>query len=123
MRGKNTISLYNDVLEKKDQIIYSGDGVSVIVKKDSKLELSYLFRNVWVKGLLKDNIIDLKINKNHLQTCGLLCLDDEKEELCDLLASSGVVRVTNYDMSRMINGEAHDGVYQLLEYSRMVEFD
>lgn len=125
MRGKNTIKLYNEMLENRSgQTILNADGVSVIMKEDSELELSYLFRNVWIKGLPHEQIIGtLKKHKNHLQTCGLLCAHDEKQELAELLAKAGVVRITGSDMSRVVAGEAHDGTYPLREYSRIVEVD
>lgn len=125
MRGRNTIRLYTDVLEKKqDMQIFNEDGVSVVIKDDSELELSYMFRNVWVKALPHEEIIqNLKKHKNHLQTCGLLCGEKERGELASLLAKAGVVRITGADMSRMVAGEAHDGTYPLQEYSRIVEMD
>lgn len=124
MRGKNTIRLYKDSLENNlQQKIYHEEGVSVLVKYDSELELSYLFRNVWVKKLPHEDMLRvLKKHKNHLQTCGLLCGEMQKEALTDLLARAGVVRITDGNMSRTIAGEAHDGVYPLREYSRVVEF-
>lgn len=124
MRGRNTIRLYKDMIEKdkQDQIL-SGEGVSVIVKSDRELELSYLFRNVWVKALPRTEIIQrLKIHKNHLQTCGLFCSEKDRVELVKLFATAGVVRITGADMSRTIPGEAHDGTYALREYTRVVEY-
>ncbi len=123
MRGRNTIRLYKESLEsKKDKKILSADGVSVMIQEDSELELSYLFRNVWVKALPRTQIIPkLKKHKKHLQTCGLLCPDAEKEEHADLLARAGIVRITDGNMSRTVSGEAHDGTYPLREYSRIVE--
>ncbi len=124
MCGKNTIRIYNEQLENPKKKIYTADGVSVFVEEDSELALSMLFRNVWIKRLKKEDIIsNLKQHKNHLQTCGLLCNKEEKEYLSHLLASAGVVRITNGDMDRMFAGEAHDGVYPLQEYSRIVEVD
>ena len=125
MRGKNTIRLYNDLLEQTDEKkILQKDGVSVVIKKDKELELSYLFRNVWIKGLPKEEIICvLKKHKNHLQTCGLICSEEEKEVLTGLLAKAGIVRITGPNMSRTLSGEAHDGTYPLKEYSRVVEID
>lgn len=124
MCGKNTIRIYNERLENPNKKILNEDGISVFIEEDSDLCLSMLFRNVWIKRLKRDKIIiNLKKHKNHLQTCGLLCDESEKEELSHLLASAGVVRITNGDMARMIAGEAHDGVYPLQEYSRIVEVD
>lgn len=124
MRGKNAIRLYTDELEEKDEYVLKKEGVSVVIKKDSELEISYLFRNIWIKPLKKEKIcITLKKYKNHLQTCGLLCKKEERNELAELLAKAGVVRITGSHMSRMASGEAHDGVYPLREYSRIVEID
>ncbi len=124
MRGKNTIRLYKDMLEPaRGRHIWNEDGVSVVVKPDSELELSYLFRNVWIKALPREQIVStLKKHKNHLQTCGLLCADKERSELADVLARAGVVRITDSDMSRTVAGEAHDGTYPLREYCRVVEW-
>lgn len=124
MRGKNTLRLYTDKLENNNYKILSNEGISVVIKYDQELELSYLFRNVWIKALPHENIIyQLKPHKNHLQTCGLFCDESEKEFLSSLLASAGIIRITKGDMSRMIAGEAHDGRYPLIEYSRIVEID
>lgn len=125
MRGKNTIQHYYEKLEMHltDKKIWSENGISVITSDDQKLELSMMFRNVWVKGLKKDDIIrTLKPYKNHLQTVGLMCQKDEINVLVDKFAQAGLVRITKPgDMSRMIVGEAHDGMYALREYTRVVE--
>lgn len=125
MRGRNTIRLCKDMLEKDaNRRILSAEGVSVVIKQDRELELSYLFRNVWVKALPREQIISqLKKHKNHLQTCGLLCGEEERKDLNELLARAGVVRITDSHMSRTIPGEAHDGTYPLREYSRVVEME
>lgn len=125
MRGKNTIEIYNEKLEQHltGHTIYDAHGMSVIVSNDHQLELSMLFRNVWVKPLPRDLIIEnVKPHKNHLQTAGLLCGNQDKEELSLKLAKAGIMRVTKPgEMSRMIMGEAHDGKYALREYSRIIE--
>ncbi len=125
MRGRNTIRLYSDSLEADNtDIIHNAGGVSVVVKPDKELELSYLFRNVWVKALPHQELIrTLKKHKNHLQTCGLLCDESQREELAELLVRAGLVRITGSDMSRTVAGEAHDGSYPLRKYSRIVEID
>lgn len=124
MRGRNTIRLYKDMLEKDNQDrILNAEGVSVIIKPDKELELSYLFRNVWIKALPRTEfILSLKKHKNHLQTCGLFCDEKDREELVTLLAKAGIVRITGANMSRTIPGEAHDGTYPLREYTRIVEY-
>lgn len=87
------------------------------------MELSYLFRNVWIKALPRTEIfLSLKKYKNHLQTCGVFCAEKDREELVTLLAKAGIVRITGANMSRTIPGEAHDGTYPLREYTRIVEY-
>ena len=126
MRAKNAISIYNERLEQHatKNVIMSADGVSVICTDDNELTLSYLYRNVWVKRLAHDKIVQtLKSHKNHLQTAAVLCPDSEKRaEICKRLANAGIVRITSGgNMSRTVVGEAHDGRYPLREYSRIVE--
>lgn len=125
MRAKNAISLYNEQLEQNEtgsEILRSG-GVSVILREDSDLTLSYLYRNIWIKRLPLERIGTLKRYKNHLQTAAVLTTDRSKrKEICERLARIGVVRITSAgEMSRTISGEAHDGAYALREYSRIVE--
>lgn len=126
MRAKNSINIYNERLERHvtNNDIFSQDGVSVICTDDSTLTLSYMYRSVWVKRLPHNDIIKtLKPHKNHLQTAGLLCVDNEKRKmLSQTLILAGITRVTNgEDMSRTVCGEAHDGCYALREYSRIAE--
>ncbi len=124
MRGRNTVNLYCDKLENKYPLILQDGGVSVIVKDDSELELSYTFRSVWIKSLPHTNIVKtLKKQKGYLQTCGLLCDKNEKQDLCNLLINAGVVRITEGDLSRTFFGETHDGTYPLREYTKVVEID
>ncbi len=122
MRGRNTVNLLCDRIEGTHVRIYSADGVSVTVDADRELQLSLTFRNVWVKALPRREIVAaLKNQKGYLQTCGLLCAEEERGELADLLVRAGVVRVTRGDLSRTVFGEAHDGTYPLREYTRIVE--
>ena len=124
MRGRNSVQLYSDRLENRYPLILSEDGVSVVVKEDCELELSYTFRNVWVKALPQGQIVAaLKKQKGYLQTCGLLCDTSEKQLLAERLVAAGVVRVTGGDLSRTFFGEAHDGTYPLREYTRIIEID
>lgn len=123
MRGKNMIQIYNERLENPNKKILCKDGISIFLEDDAELTLSMMFRNVWIKRLPRKNILTLKKHKNHLQTCALLCGEQDVEELSRILATAGVVRITKGDMARMYNGEAHDGVYPLQEYTRIVEVD
>lgn len=127
IRGKLSITLYNEELENHDgeKLILKGNGVSVIVMKDSNLELSYMFRNCWVKPLPRTEIVkSLKGSKGHLQTVGLICKKEEREELAKEFCKAGVTRITHAGtMSDTLPGEAHDGEYPLRRYCKIVEYE
>ena len=124
MRAKNAINIYNERLEG-ESTIFDADGISVIVRPGSDLQLSYMYRSVWVKKLPMDKIYTLHDNKNYLQTASVLTTDaGKKRQINDKLAYAGLVRITGPGtMSRMVPGEAHDGTYALREYSGIVETD
>ncbi len=127
VRGKISLSLYNEELESKDtgKKVLRGKGVSVIVAPDDKLELSYMFKNCWVKPLPRTHIIKaLKGYKGHLQTVGLLCEEDDRNKLTDLFVKAGVTHVTKAGrMSHTAPGAAHDGEYPLRRYVRVVDVE
>ena len=123
MAGKNTINLYVDKMEDPSLYVLNSDGVSVVYKEDSELELSYMFRNVWIKRLPRNKIMTLHKNKSYLQSVALLCQDSDREFLSTFLAQAGVTRITGPNSSRLFLGESHDGLYPLREYSRVVEID
>lgn len=101
---------------------FQGEGCSLIAREDSDLELSYLFGNCLVKRLPRARLFDvLRAAKGYLQTAGLICSPDRRDSLTDLLARSGVVRITTAGhMSQAFCGEAHDGEYPLRRYVRIV---
>ena len=123
MKAKNSLMLYNDELEGNLNNIYKDSGVSIVVKEDNKLGLSYLFQNIWIKALKKEDIVNvLKPNKNLLQTVSINKNIKDKEDIVSLLAKAGAVRITALgDNSRMLAGESHDGEYALRRYIRIVE--
>lgn len=125
IRGKISISLYNEELEAatSHKKVLRGNGVSVILANDHKLELSYMYRNCWVKPLPRRDIIKaLKPYRGHLQTAALLCRGEDKSYLAQQLLKSGVIRITDAErMSAMVTGGTHDGEYPLRRYSRIVE--
>ena len=125
LRARAALQLRTEELEAhaSGRRILRGGGVSVTVAPDSRLELSWLGGNCWVKPLpRRDLLAALKGQKGYLQTAGLLCAPEEREELTALLARAGLVRITEAgEMSRTLPGEAHDGDYPLRAYSRIVE--
>lgn len=127
VRGKVSISLYNEELEStySGRKVLRGNGVSVIVASDSELELSFMYKNCWVKPLPKEKIVKaLKGKKGYLQTVGLICAEEERKELADLFIKAGVTHVARpKNMSWMLPGGTHDGEYPLRRYSRIIEVE
>ena len=127
IRGKTSISLYNEELESETshREILKGKGASIILSYHAVPELSYMFRNCWIKPLPRTNIVSaLKPSKGYLQTVGLLCSESDRLSLSDKLIKAGVVRITyGSDMSRTIPGEAHDGKYALRRYCKVAEIE
>lgn len=126
MQAQLTLLLYNKDLEAatKETRIFRGRHCSLIATKDRKLEVSFTHGNCWVKPLPRKNIIgNLHRYKGYLQTVGLLCAPSEREALSEQLCRAGATRITYPgEMSRMLCGEAHDGEYPLMRYSKIVEY-
>ncbi len=101
---------------------YKGKGCRLIIK-DGGLELSPMLCSVLVKKLPRKDIVSvLRRSKGFLQTAGLICPENERAELSDILCRSGVTRITRpKDMSAYFYGEAHDGEYPLRRYTRIVD--
>lgn len=127
MKSKNALQLYNDKLEQHTtkKKIWQQDGISVTTSDDSLLELSMLFRSIWIKMLPKENIIkQLKPHKNHLQTIGLMTSDKTYQAYANMLINAGATRITKgINMSAMITGESHDGSFPLRLYTKVVEIE
>ena len=123
LRARAALQVYSMELEETGPRVLRSGGVSVVIAPDSRLELSPLAGNCWVKPLPRERIpAALGGKRGYLQTAGLLCPPEERAALGDLLARAGVVRVTEPgEMSRTVPGEAHDGTYPLRAYSRVVE--
>ena len=123
MKAKNSVLLYNEKLEGNEKNIYNDGGISIIVKEDNNLELSYLYQNLWIKALKKEDIIKiLKPYKNLLQTVSVNKDISNKDNIFQSLATAGVIRIVPLgENSRMISGESHDGEYALRRYIRIVE--
>ncbi len=102
--------------------VYRGECSSLLAYEDSLLETAIPYGNCWVKRLPRQTLIRaLRPHKSHLQTAGLLCDEEEKQQLTELLWKAGVTRVTQgKNMSRTYIGAAHDGEYGLRRYTRVV---
>lgn len=102
--------------------IWQGRGCSLTACTDNALELSDMFGNVLVKPLPRRELLPvLRRAKGYLQTAGLICKEERREELVRLLISSGVNRILPPGkMSGTFPGESHDGEYPLQRYTRIV---
>lgn len=122
-----TLRLYTQTLEGHaghfSRRIFRGRGCSIILCEEGSPELSPQFGNVLVKPLPRQRLLPaLRQKKSFLQTAGLLCGDDEREELTQLLFRAGIIRVTGPgSMSHTTALDAHDGEYPLIRYTRIVE--
>lgn len=127
-RAHNTLIKHTELLEsilgeKSLPRVFKGkSGCSLTVKTDSELELSDMMCNVLVKPLPRREMIPvLRRKKQYLQTAGLICADQDRTVLSDILARAGVTRITTAGaMSDYFPGEAHDGEYPLRRYTRIV---
>lgn len=121
---KRRVRLYEDFLDGKsaEQTVFYGDNVSVTAAFDSELVLSYMFGNVFVKPLPRKNLMQvLRNKKEYLQTAGLICAPEDRASLTNTILRAGAVRVTRAgSMSDTFDGEAHDGEFPLLRYTRTV---
>ena len=118
-----TLELYHKEIEAKrtGMRIFKGESCSITASPDSSLETSIMYRNIWVKPLKRDKILTLRRYKNYLQTAALLCNGQEYEELAGKLVQAGLVKVSDgFEMSNYAAGEAHDGVFALRGYLRVV---
>lgn len=126
MQSKNAVELYYEELvkDKTKKRIWKKDGISVVTTNDHNLELSLLFRNVWIKMLQNKDIIKaIKPYKSHLQSSSILAPIEKYDGYLDKLMKAGLVRIKKpSEMSEVILGESHDGMYPLRLYSRVIEF-
>ena len=131
VRARDTLISYTQRLksylgeEEKQENVLRGRSCSLILSADPKLELSPMMCNVLVKPLPKAEIGKvLYANRYYLQTAGLICPEEERSALTELLIRSGIIRVTRAaDMSSYFPGECHDGEYALSRYMRIVNIE
>jgi hypothetical protein len=123
IQAEITLQDYNRQIENKtpDIRVYRGQNCSITAQPDSKLEPSIMYRNIWVKPLKSENIINLRPYKSYLQTAALICTEQEHPKLAEKLLQAGVVKISDgYEMSNYSFGEAHDGVFPLRCYTKLV---
>jgi len=63
----------------------------------------------------------LRPYKSYLQTAALICAEDEHALLAQELLKTGLVKISDgFEMSNYAFGEAHDGVFTLRCYTKVV---
>lgn len=131
LAGQRTLYAYEAYLEHiadhkdRDAQFFRGRGCSLTLCRNHDLELSPLNGNVLVKLLPRAKLLStLRREKGHLQTAGLLCSPQAREELTDLLSRAGLTRITRVGhMSHTFPDENHDGEYSLRRYIRIVDIE
>ncbi len=107
--------------DKVQNRLFRGKNCSITACPDSKLEPSVMYRNIWVKPLKRDDILNLRPYKSYLQTAALICSKLEHAELSKKLLRTGLVKISDgFEMSNYAFGEAHDGVFTFREYTKLV---
>ena len=124
IKSQTALQLYCSELETiyTGNQLYRGKNCSLTVVKNMILEPALQFSNAWVKPLPRGEILkNLRPYKNYLQTVGLLCGQDEKEQIADVLFKTGIVRICSGErMSATYCGAPHDGEYPLRRYTKLV---
>ncbi|ABX41999.1 acyl-CoA reductase [Lachnoclostridium phytofermentans] len=121
-RAQISLLLYHDELIESKGKLYRGKHCSLKALPDVLLTSSYTHANLWVRGLKRNDIIEkLHKNKGYLQTVGLVCQENEWNELSNYFFLVGATKVTVPKfMSYMDVFETHDGEYPLRRYVRIV---
>jgi len=122
IQAQTGLMFFTEKLRNRPYRVFQGKYSALLAYEDSLLETSIPYGNCRVKRLPRQNLINtLRPHKSHLQTAGLLCGEEDQEELTELLWKAGVIRVTQgKNMSETYNGAAHDGEYALRRYTRIV---
>lgn len=118
--AQKTLEIETERLENK--LVFKSASTSVIARENPDLELSYMFRNCWVKPLPRTKLFHtLRPNKNYLQTAALLCDDEARLTLENLMFRAGLVTITDgAHMSKGYCGMPHDGEMPLRRYMKKV---
>ena len=94
----------------------------VLVEFSSVVKASPLYRTIWVKPLLREEIgATLSPFRFFLQTAGVACQRTSLAEIAEAFTQAGVLRITRCGgMLESYSGEPHDGVFALQRYSRRI---
>ena len=118
------LQVYSEELETmyKGSTVFKGKTCSLTAYPDRELKPAIQFGNAWVKALPRADLLSvLRPYKNYLQTAALLCGEDERAGLTQLLWQTGIVRICPGErMSATYCGAPHDGEYPLRRYTKIV---
>lgn len=109
----------------ESQLIQSAENDwRIFIEEKPGLRASPLFRSLWVKPLMKNEILEtLSPLKKYLQTLGLACSKLDAIELLPLFYRTGFLRVNPIGkMTDSYIGEPHDGVSALQRFCKKVTF-
>jgi len=123
IQAEITLQNYHRQIENRDKatFVFRDHNCSITAQPDSKLESSVMYRNIWVKPLKRDAILKLRSYKNYLQTAALICAKREYAKLAQSLLQAGLVKIADgFEMSNYAFGEAHDGMFTLRCYTKLV---
>lgn len=97
----------------------------IIVDSRKSLRASPLFRFIWIKSLMADEIIEtLYPMRSYLQTVGLSCPLNRLGKLSSLFFKAGLLRINK--VGSMLDGyigEPHDGKFALIEYTKRISIN
>ncbi len=123
IQAQVTLNRYHRQIEGRNSSdrIYRGKNCSITACSDQLLESSDMYRNIWVKALPREDLLQLRPYKNYLQTAALLCGEEEYDKLAHSLLRAGLVKISDgFEMSNYALGEAHDGMFTLRCYTKLV---
>jgi len=123
VQAEVTLQNYHRRIENRNTEIrvFRDQNCTITAQPDSKLEPSVMYRNIWAKPLKRGDIIKLRPYKSYLQTAALICAEREHAELAQKLLQTGLVKISDgFEMSNYAFGEAHDGVFTLRCYTKLV---
>ena len=91
--------------------MFWGDGVSVTLAEDPKLQLSLMYGSCWVKPVNRERLVEiLRKDRGKLQTARLVCLEEEEQEMVRILARAGVNRIlTGREPDSEVYFDSHAG--------------
>jgi hypothetical protein len=117
--ARRTLHLENEKLEGNS--IFRTENCGITLQRDCSLDSGNGFSGIWVKALPKDKILSvLKPYRNRLQTVGLICPNDRRQELSEIFFTAGATVVTGSDMTP--STLVHDGEYALRRYVKICSY-